>query len=166
MVFSLLQERIDAVQEIIEDPPPAYDAIQKLLKGLPDLVKGLARITYGKCTPKELAGLLTAYQRIADTFDPVSDDTAAGPFKSPLWNDIVATLPKLRVPLLELTCTINLSKARFEQSKDELWLDDDKYPALDDCKYVSCATILPSRTHPHCALSRLVDPRYRKRASG
>ncbi|KAG8992221.1 Mismatch repair protein msh3 [Tulasnella sp. JGI-2019a] len=128
---TLLKERIDAVQEIIDEAPPAFGKFQSLLKGLPDLAKGLARISYGKCTPKELAGLLTAYQRISLSFDP-ADPPA---FKSPLWNDIVSTLPKLRLPLLELTTIFNLTKARFDQPKADLWLDDEKYPALDDCKY-------------------------------
>ncbi|KAG8884457.1 Mismatch repair protein msh3 [Tulasnella sp. 331] len=128
---ALLQERIDAVQEVIDDPPPAIEKFQTLLKGLPDLAKGLARISYGTCTPKELAGLLTAYQRISLAFDP----SEPPPFMSPLWNDIVATLPKLRTPLLELTTIFNLTKARFDQPKADLWLDDERYPALDDCKY-------------------------------
>lgn len=130
----MLDERISAVQEILNDAPPAYDKIQTLLKGLPDLVKGLARITYSTCTPKELAALLTAYQRISKTFEPEGSLT---PFKSPLWNEIVASMPRLRTPLLELTNIFNMSKARADQPKEDLWVDDEKYPALDDCRCVS-----------------------------
>lgn len=132
----MLQERIDAVEEIIADPPPAFDKLKTLLKGLPDLVKGLARITYGKCTPKELASLLAAYQRIANTFEPLENPTEAG-FKSPLWNDIVSSLPTLRKPIAELTEIINLSKARFDAPKEDLWLDYEKFSDLEDCKFVS-----------------------------
>ncbi|KAG8900331.1 Mismatch repair protein msh3 [Tulasnella sp. 417] len=133
-VNSILQERIDAVEEILDEPPPAYDKLVSLLKGLPDLAKGLARITYGKCSPKELAALLTAYQRIGNAFEPLEDPAHAG-FKSPLWNDIVSTLPRLRKPVSQLLEVINLSKARADESKSEIWMDDEQFEELANCKF-------------------------------
>ncbi|KAG8968832.1 Mismatch repair protein msh3 [Tulasnella sp. 425] len=131
---SILQERIDAVEEILDEPPSAYDKLASLLKGLPDLARGLARITYGKCTPKELATLLTAYQRIGNAFEPLEDPSHAG-FKSALWNDIVSSLPRLRKPVSQLLEVINLSKARSDDKKSELWVDDEQFEELANCKF-------------------------------
>ncbi|KAG9018923.1 Mismatch repair protein msh3 [Tulasnella sp. 427] len=131
---SILLERINAVEEILDDPPPAYDKLISLLKGLPDLAKGLARITYGKCTPKELATLLTAYQRIGNAFEPLEDPSLTG-FESPLWNDIVSSLPRLRKPISQLLEVIDLSKARADKDKSELWVDDEQFEDLANCKF-------------------------------
>jgi len=46
--ISILQERIDAVEEILEAGSPNLVKLRTLLRGLPDLVKGLCRIQYGK----------------------------------------------------------------------------------------------------------------------
>jgi DNA mismatch repair protein MSH3 len=46
--ISILQERIDAVEEVLEAGSANLIKLRTLLKGLPDLVKGLCRIQYGK----------------------------------------------------------------------------------------------------------------------
>lgn len=159
---SILQERIDAVEEILDEPPSAYDKLASLLKGLPDLARGLARITYGKCTPKELATLLTAYQRIGNAFEPLEDPSHAG-FKSPLWNDIVSSLPRLRKPVSQLLEVINLSKARSDDKKSELWVDDEQFEELANCKFVSPVELFPlflfpeSKMYGSCLAGLTVD---------
>lgn len=44
----LLQERIDAIEEIIASPSEKLVALKQALKKLPDLARGLCRIQYGK----------------------------------------------------------------------------------------------------------------------
>jgi DNA mismatch repair protein MSH3 len=44
----VLQERIDAVEEIISTPLQHLHTLRPILRGLPDLAKGLCRIQYGK----------------------------------------------------------------------------------------------------------------------
>jgi DNA mismatch repair protein MSH3 len=44
----VLQERIDAVEEIISTPSQHLHMLRPILRGLPDLAKGLCRIQYGK----------------------------------------------------------------------------------------------------------------------
>jgi DNA mismatch repair protein MSH3 len=44
----VLQERIDAVEEIISTPLQHFHTLRPILRGLPDLAKGLCRIQYGK----------------------------------------------------------------------------------------------------------------------
>ena len=46
--ISILQERIDAVEEILAAGSANLVRLRTLLKGLPDLVKGLCRVQYGK----------------------------------------------------------------------------------------------------------------------
>ncbi len=47
-IISILQERVDAVEEILEAGSANLVKLRTLLRGLPDLVKGLCRIQYGK----------------------------------------------------------------------------------------------------------------------
>lgn len=44
----ILQERIDAVDEILNTQSHTLDNLRIVIKRLPDLVKGLCRIQYGK----------------------------------------------------------------------------------------------------------------------
>ncbi len=44
----VLQERIDAVEELISTPLQHLHTLRPVLRGLPDLAKGLCRIQYGK----------------------------------------------------------------------------------------------------------------------
>lgn len=45
---AILQERVDAVEEIVAGQSHTLDRLHTLLRKLPDLVKGLCRIQYGK----------------------------------------------------------------------------------------------------------------------
>ena len=45
---SVLQERVDAVEEIISSTSEKLVSLRDVLKNLPDLAKGLCRIQYGK----------------------------------------------------------------------------------------------------------------------
>jgi DNA mismatch repair protein MSH3 len=78
---------------------------------------------------------LTAFSRAASTFEPFEKLEDVG-FKSSLLNDIVFAIPKIKGPLKAIVDTINLQKAK-EGNLTELWRDEEKYPALDDCKLVS-----------------------------
>jgi DNA mismatch repair protein MSH3 len=56
----VLQERIGAVEELISTPLQHLHTLRPVLRGLPDLAKGLCRIQYGKVydLPYVLAMLL------------------------------------------------------------------------------------------------------------
>jgi DNA mismatch repair protein MSH3 len=60
LLCSILQERFDAVEEIHQGQSANLVKLQTLLKGLPDLVRGLCRIQYGKvcnCTSLSITHL-------------------------------------------------------------------------------------------------------------
>lgn len=57
LLLSELQARVNAVEEIIDDDSGRVERLRSLLKGLPDLPKGLVRIQYGRvrCSPHVLS---------------------------------------------------------------------------------------------------------------
>ncbi|KAH9001542.1 DNA mismatch repair protein MSH3 [Lactarius akahatsu] len=126
----ILQERIDAVEEIISTTSQYLHTLRPILKGLPDLAKGLCRIQYGKCTPKELAVLLPAFNKIATAFPNFESPTAVG-FKSALLNGIFYALPLLREPVQQLVNAVVLKKAAAG-NKAEMWVDSERYPEIAD----------------------------------
>ena len=108
-----LQARIDAVDEILNSSSYLLGKLRGLLKGLPDLERGLARIHYGKSSPQELVRVFMAFQRIGDEFPTLSDDNAKDiiPFQSPMLNEAFKALPKVRPVVQEF-----LESARCAQS--------------------------------------------------
>ncbi|KAF8580675.1 hypothetical protein K439DRAFT_1356338 [Ramaria rubella] len=126
---TILQHRVDAVEEARLGRSPKLIHLRDLLKGLPDLARGLCRIQYGRCTPKELVIFLLAMNRVASTF-PVFSDPAEVGCLSPLWIDILFILPSLKIPMKDILAMINLERAR-ENDKTKLWTDIEKYPSLD-----------------------------------
>ncbi|KAJ3987104.1 DNA mismatch repair protein MSH3 [Lentinula detonsa] len=127
-----LQERVDAVEEIITSSSDKLVTLRQILRKLPDLARGLCRIRYGQCTPQELAILLPAFKKIAFAFEPLQDSSKVG-FKSPLLNNIVFALPFLQSSMTELFQTICLKHAA-DGRKDELWLVKDKYPKIEETR--------------------------------
>ncbi|KAF8497242.1 DNA mismatch repair protein MSH3 [Russula emetica] len=120
MDMVVLQERIDAVEELISTP----------LQHFAYTAPSLCRIQYGKCTPKELAILLPAFNRIATAFPPFESSAAVG-FKSELLNGIFFALPLLREPVQQLIDAVVLKKASAG-NKAEMWADPERYPEIAD----------------------------------
>ncbi|KAG5652337.1 hypothetical protein H0H81_005358 [Sphagnurus paluster] len=128
----VLQDRVDAVEEIIESSSGKLATLRQILHRLPDLAKGLCRIQYGQCTPKELAALLPAFNKIALAFDQVGAPADVG-FRSNLLNEIIFSLPKLKEPLKGLMDAVILKKAA-EDKKAEMWAEPERYPKITDAE--------------------------------
>ncbi|TFK27399.1 DNA mismatch repair protein MSH3 [Coprinopsis marcescibilis] len=128
----ILQERVDAVQEIIESPSDKLLTVRQILKGLPDLAKGLSRIQYSQCTPQELAILLPAFNKIGLAFeaDEFKESSDVG-FQSDILNEVIFALPKIKEPVQKLLNDIDLRKAT-EGDKARLWNSFEKYPDIVD----------------------------------
>ncbi|KAG7092381.1 hypothetical protein E1B28_008738 [Marasmius oreades] len=126
-----LQERTDAVEEILSSPSEKLLTLRQILTKLPDLAKGLSRIHYGQCTPKELSVLLPAFNKIGKAFESFSDPSHCG-FVSTTLNDIIFALPQLREPVQGLLDAISIPSAS-EGRKEALWKDAEKYPYIEDC---------------------------------
>ncbi|KAF4615129.1 hypothetical protein D9613_003157 [Agrocybe pediades] len=125
----VLEERIGAVQEILDSNAETLLTLRGLLKGLPDLAKGLCRIQYGQCTPKELSILLPAFQKVALAFENVDMENTG--VKSSILNEIITSLPKLKGPVKDLLEAVNLKQAA-EGNKETMWNDPDTYPEIID----------------------------------
>ncbi|KAJ3401119.1 Mismatch repair protein msh3 [Chytriomyces hyalinus] len=97
----LLQERIDAVQEVIEciqmDNVPMIK-LRGLLNQLPDLEKSLARIRYNRCPPSDLHATLSCLSKIATTLS--LHPTSASPFKSSLLNTMFEQSASISLPIM------------------------------------------------------------------
>ncbi|KAI6039948.1 muts domain V-domain-containing protein, partial [Pisolithus marmoratus] len=124
----ILQQRIDAIEEIISSTSERLVALRQAMRKLPDLAKGLCRIQYGQCSPQELATLLSAFNKVANTFDGLVNEPGGG-FTSQLLNEIVLALPKLKTSMRGLLDAVSLKEAA-QGNKMSLWKDDEKYPAL------------------------------------
>lgn len=84
--------------------------------------------------PKELSVILGAYERIGSAFATFNAPKDVG-LMSPLLQDIVFALPRVREPIQTLLNAINIRKASLEE-KSELWRDESKYPAIRNAKVV------------------------------
>ncbi|KAK1232280.1 Mismatch repair protein msh3 [Marasmius sp. AFHP31] len=126
-----LQERTDAVEEIISSSSEILLTLRQVLTNLPDLAKGLSRIHYGQCTPNELAVILPAFSKIATAFEALDEPLQCG-FTSPLLNEIIFALSLLKEPIQNFLGAISL-QAASEGRKEDLWSDAEKYPYVEDC---------------------------------
>ena len=155
----MLQERVDAVDNILNSPSHTLDKLQVAIRRLPDLVKGLARVQYGKVcmgvahvkmacstilrdsptwqsTPQELAVILEAYDKIGNTFKPFESVESVG-VPSPLLCEIAFSLPKIHEPIKELLDIIIIGKAHLGE-KENLWRDEaERYPLITAAKEVT-----------------------------
>ncbi|KAH7889258.1 muts domain V-domain-containing protein [Phlebopus sp. FC_14] len=122
-----LQERIDAVEEIVTSSSEKLVALRQVLKKLPDLAKGLCRIQYGKCTPQELATLLPAFNKVATVFDSFEGPLSS--FRSRILNEIALSLPRLKSPTRNFLDAVSLKDAA-DGKKESLWTDSQRFPTL------------------------------------
>ena len=150
-----MQDRVDAVQEILESNSERLVTLRSILRGLPDLAKGLCRIQYGQvnaiipnslarslkrniishqCTPQELSVLLPAFNKVATAFGDVTTPASVG-LESPVLNEIIGSFPKLKGPMKDLLAAVNLKKAS-EGKKDSMWTDLERYPSIIDADMV------------------------------
>lgn len=123
------------------------EKLRSLLVNMPDLVKGLTRVQYGKVSlapfscrrrtdqkaqPTEVATILVNLQRVGDEFRTIS----GSPFSSNLLNTIVKLLPTIRETSQMFLRDLNLQSAKANEVSN-LWSDPDKYPDLQDAQDVS-----------------------------
>ncbi|WWD05762.1 hypothetical protein V865_003845 [Kwoniella europaea PYCC6329] len=140
--ISALRARTDAIEEIIETNTYYMEKLRSLLVNMPDLVKGLTRIQYGKATPTEMATILIALVRIGSEFKPTQEPI----FKSSLLNTILHTLPTIEQTAKTFLESVNVKSAR-ENDEGNLWNDPDKYPDIQDAK--DCISICESELDQH-----------------
>jgi len=128
-----LEERRDALDELIKSKG-VLNMIPQLVKGLPDLEKGLARINYGRIKPSELATVLLSLNRLTTTpeFETFDKD---GNVKSDLLKGCLSSFPKARKVATEFYKAINVSMARQNKIED-MFTDSEKYENVQEVREV------------------------------
>ncbi|ORX33699.1 muts domain V-domain-containing protein [Kockovaella imperatae] len=139
---SALQARVDAIEEIMGNKTYYMEKLRSLLVNMPDLIKGLTRIQYGKATPNELATILVGLHRIASEYKA----TVKGIFKSKLLNNILEMLPTIKDTTKRFLDAIDIKAARNDD-KSGLWADPDRYPDIQDAK--DCISICEAELKEH-----------------
>ncbi|KAF7304661.1 DNA mismatch repair protein [Mycena kentingensis (nom. inval.)] len=129
-----LQERIDAVEEIVSSSSETLFTLRQLLRKLPDLGRGLCRIQYKQCAPEELVLLLQSFYKIGAAF-PAFETPAEVGFKSPILNSVIFALPALKAPMQALLNEINVPHAQ-KNRKEAMWRSEDKFPDLEEQRMV------------------------------
>ncbi|KAL0947064.1 hypothetical protein HGRIS_013205 [Hohenbuehelia grisea] len=130
---SALQDRVNAVEELVNSTSEHVFTLRDALRKLPDLAKGLCRIHYGQATASELAIILVAFQKLGNIFNGFEKSCEVG-CDSPILNDIIFALPKLKQPtgdLLDIFDVTMASKGELE----EIWKDETRYPKLQDLRF-------------------------------
>lgn len=78
--------------------------------------------------------LLPAFNKAANYFEEVEKPSDNG-FESPLLNDILFVLPKLREPVKELLGAVSIKRAA-EGNKESMWTDPERYPGIQEAELV------------------------------
>ncbi|KAL1933574.1 hypothetical protein VTP01DRAFT_7664 [Rhizomucor pusillus] len=117
-----LNERIDAIDELMTTDNPKKAKAQGLLKQLPDIEKGLSRIHYGRSSQSEVVQILNALLRIANSCQNVQGYK----FRSSLLNRIFDQLPTIREDVLSFLTVIDPDA----ESKIDFLRSEEKWPEI------------------------------------
>ncbi|CBQ68868.1 related to DNA mismatch repair protein [Sporisorium reilianum SRZ2] len=126
-----LEERLDAVQALRDGKSYVLRTLPNLLHGLPDLERGLARMTYGRATPTELATVLLSLNRVTQEFK--ADEAATWNTRSSLIDTHLTSLLCGKQPVQKYLNQISIKEARAN-NKPDLFPDPDLYPAIQASK--------------------------------
>lgn len=126
-----VRARLDAVDEIIQGKSRTVQTIVNMLSTLPDLEKGLMRIYYRKCSPREVFNLLIAFQKLF--MDMPSTERINDDIKSSLLQSIFHSIPDLKDKIDE--CLNSFAhKAARENSKKDMFLDEGSFAKFPNIK--------------------------------
>ncbi|PWN45677.1 hypothetical protein IE81DRAFT_165551 [Ceraceosorus guamensis] len=146
--LAALSDRTDAIEALVAGGTaehPIASRLPGLLQGLPDLEKGLARLSYGRSQPTELATVLLSLLRVSHEFEQVQDANELG-IKSKLLAEAVAALPRARSAVKEATNAISLTAARAD-NKQDLFVDPERFPILQECRDLITSCEIELRSH-------------------
>ncbi|CDS01597.1 hypothetical protein [Sporisorium scitamineum] len=126
-----LEERLDAVQALRDGKSYVPRTLPNLLHGLPDLERGLARMTYGRATPTELATVLLSLNRVTQEFK--AEEASTWNTQSTLIDTQLTSLMTGKQLVQTYLNQISIKEARAN-NKPDLFPDPDLYPAIQASK--------------------------------
>ncbi|KAL9542734.1 hypothetical protein MBANPS3_008465 [Mucor bainieri] len=151
-----LNERINAIEELITSDNPKKNLASSLLSKLPDIEKGLCRIHYGKSSPKELIQVLDALIRVSTAFLKAHEPR----FSSDLLNRLFDTLPTINDTVVEFREAIN--PGFNGDDKVDLFKSEERWPEIPkqkkNIKYVE--TLLADQLEELKTTTRMADLKY------
>ncbi|KAG2191032.1 hypothetical protein INT46_006368 [Mucor plumbeus] len=119
-----LNERINAIDELITTENPKKNMALSLFTKLPDIEKGLCRIHYGKSTPKELIQVLDALSKVSTAFQKAHEPR----FDSGLLNQLFDVLPTIHDEVAEFRGAINPNFSG--DNKVDLFKSEERWPEI------------------------------------
>ncbi len=126
-----LERRLDAIEAIISAKSYVVRMLPNFLQGLPDLERGLARMTYGRATPTELATVLLSLNRVTQEVRPAERDTWK--LDSSLVEEHLLNLAAGKTAVQTYLNQISIKEARAN-NKADLFADAERYPAIQTAK--------------------------------
>ncbi|KAJ9474845.1 DNA mismatch repair protein MSH3 [Pseudozyma hubeiensis] len=139
-----LEERLDAVQALKDGKSYILRTLPGLLQGLPDLERGLARMTYGRATPTELATVLLSLNRVTQEFK--AEEASTWNTNSSLIDTHLHSLTAGKLPVQKYLNQISIKEARANNLAD-LFPDPDLYPDIQTSKDNIAILDTELRTH-------------------
>ena len=107
--------RLTAVAELASPLAASpVNKLKKLLSGLPDLERALARVHYGRSTPSELFALLRSLDHVAT----YRAETSIIPFESSLLQEQYESLERLSGPVKRHVAEMNETAALANRKED------------------------------------------------
>ena len=127
-----INQRLDAVTELMDTSNEWVGGLAALLAGLPDLERGLSRIHYSTAKPKEFLLLLQAYQSIVDTLPLPSEVHSAR------LSHLLSSVDREEVGEVLLFFVSNLDAPALDAAdklaKSRYYTDPDLFPSLAERK--------------------------------
>jgi DNA mismatch repair protein MSH3 len=125
-----VRARHEAVEELISGCTalaPLLDA----LDGVTDLHKGLTRLHYARCSPKELIDLVSSFIKLCEAAS--KSRSAASAIRSALLRELTLAIPDVGAALKKLRDSLN-TKAATENDKHGLFRREEEYPDVVSAK--------------------------------
>jgi DNA mismatch repair protein MSH3 len=128
---------LDAIGEILNNSSsPVITKLNSIFKGLPDLERGLSRISLGKVTSAEVVKVLQAFYSLSKVFDS-NGDAESVQSTSSLINRIKRSLPSIRIQVEGLLSKIDVEKAKIGAISD-MFVDETDALAVSYRLLFSC----------------------------
>ena len=110
-----IEARLDAVEEMVLLQSQLFGALAQELPRLPDLERGLSRLFFTKCSPKELLTLLSGFQRAVASLPKSGQHLEA--VRSPLIRQCLEAIPDVRSEIDQLLRSISATAAAADNKQ-------------------------------------------------
>ncbi|KAK0058244.1 DNA mismatch repair protein Msh3 [Biomphalaria pfeifferi] len=123
-----IQERLDAIEEIVGGSLELFCKVKEIFKKVPDLEKGLNSVFHQRCSPQEFFSLLQSFEKIRDVTLDLEKCVVSSLLHSTL-STIYTTLHDAK------TYKNNINQLAVRDNDiTSLFLNTEQYPLIHECK--------------------------------